>query len=156
MWQRIQTLWWLISIVAMSIFIGQDIILLTSEGSPVADLSLSPLGVHTLLGEEKVIYSNWVGAIIAGVSIALSAVSIFIYKMRTFQLRLSILNALVLVGLILSIAYITYLIQVRSGAVFSGITVWLCLPLVAIIAQTMAARSVLNDEVLIRMSERLR
>lgn len=156
MWQRIQTLWWIISIVAMAIFIGQDIILLASKGKTLADLALSPMGVHELLADGKTLYTNWVGAALAGVSIAMSVICIFIYKMRTFQLRLSVLNSLLLLGLLLSLGYITYLVMTRTGVSFSGITVWLSLPLVSIIAQIMAARAVLKDEVLIRMSERLR
>lgn len=76
--------------------------------------------------------------------------------MRSFQLRLSILNALVLIGVLLCVAYTGYRFVSISGAEFAGIRLWLSLPLIAIIMQVLAALAVLKDETLVRMSNRLR
>lgn len=154
MWQRIQTLWWLIAIVAIALFVSQDFLLYRSAGQMLPDLVQSSTGVETLSGQ--VVYSNYIVAALAGISLIGSLICIFIYKMRTFQLRLSVLNALILVGLMLSIGYTCYRFTTLSGADFAGITLWLSLPLIAIIAQVLATRAVLKDEVLIRMSNRLR
>lgn len=163
MWQRIQTLWWVLSIVAIALFATQDILLYefkahgisllqcvqSSTGISPKSALLDEIGIH-------VSYNNYSVAILSGISIVLSLVSIFIYKMRTFQLRLSILNALVQVGILLAVAYTGYMFTSQAGASFAGITVWLSLPLVGIILQVMAARAVLQDEMLVRMSNRIR
>lgn len=156
MWQRIQTLWWCVSIVALVLFATQDFLLLRLEGQTLISFVQSSTGIRQIGAEGDMIYSNWAVAIISGISVALSLVSIFIYKMRSFQIRLSILNALVLVGLICTVAYVAYYFMSQSGAEFAGITLYLSLPLVGIICQVLAARAVLHDEVLVRMSNRIR
>lgn len=84
----------------------------------------------------------------------ISLTSIFIYKMRAFQIRLSILNALVLLGLVGMIAYLGFNFQSEGASL--GIKAWLALPFISIIFQALAAQGVIKDELIIRMSNRLR
>ncbi len=84
----------------------------------------------------------------------ISLTSIFIYKMRAFQIRLSILNAFVLLGLVGMIAYLGFDFQSTGASL--GIKAWLALPFISIIFQALAAQGVIKDELIIRMSNRLR
>lgn len=155
MWQRIQTLWWLLAIVAMGLFAGNEVLLFTLGGELVPKLALTSCGIEERISGE-VWQSNWLLAILSGLSIVLSVVSIFIYKMRTFQMRLSILNIFVLLGTLGAVVYLAYKTVGVEESISVSITVWLSMPLVAIILQALAARSVLADEMLVRMSNRLR
>lgn len=155
MWQRIQTLWWLLAIVAMVLFASNEVLLFSLSGEVVPKLALTGCGIEERVSGE-LWQSNWLIAILSGVSVVLSLVSIFIYKMRTFQMRLSILNIFVLLGTLGAVAYLAYKTVGIEETISVGITVWLAMPLVAIILQALAARSVLADEMLVRMSNRLR
>lgn len=152
MWQRIQTLWWLLAIVAMALFGTQSILLYTAAGELLPSHALHSYGVQ-MIADGQLVERNYLVAILTGVSIALSVVSIFAYKMRTFQFRLSVLGCIVLLGILCAVAYLAYLVP---EGVSVGITVWLSMPLVALILQLMAIRGVLKDEMLVRMSSRIR
>lgn len=155
MWQRIQTIWWLIAVFALGLFLCSDFLLFSLGSTSVPNLAQSSLGIH-VLGPNTKMYTSYSVAVIAGISLVLSLASIFIYKMRPYQIRLSILNAFLLLGLIGAIAYTGYDFINQSGAKFAGVTAWLSLPFVAIVAQLLAARGVLQDELLVRMSNRIR
>lgn len=156
MWQRIQTVWWILASLIMALFAVQDLLLffVSGQGATVGYV-LTSMGVARI-SDGDVVYSTWAISVLAWTSVALSLVSISIYKMRPFQLRLSILNALILVGLIVYIGYVAYSFYSQVGAVGYGFKVWLALPIITIILQIMAARGVLRDETLVRMSSRLR
>lgn len=152
MWQRVQTLWWLLSIVVISLFATQDILLYTQVGELLPRYALHSYGIVSL-ADGMTMQSILLLAILSGVSIAVSLASVLIYKMRTFQFRLSVLNCIVLLGMLAAVAYLAYLTPDSQSV---GITVWLSMPLVALILQLMAIRAVLKDEMLIRMSNRIR
>lgn len=152
MWQRIQTLWWLLAMLAMGLFSTRAILLYTAAGELLPEYALHSYGVRAL-ADGQTTEANYLVAILSGVSIALSAISILIYKMRTFQFRLSVLNCIVLLASLCAVGYLGYLVP---EGVSVGITVWLSMPLVALILQLMAIRGVLKDEMLVRMSNRIR
>lgn len=159
MWQRIQTVWWILSILAVTLFGLQDILYFRSDlvgGAALFVQTSTGVALKTDLLDTGALYTNWTTAILLGFSVVISLTSIFIYKMRPFQLRLSILNALVLVGALLSVGYTAYRFSSTAGASFSGVSMWLSLPFIAIILQLLAARAVLQDEMLVRMSQRIR
>lgn len=155
MWQRIQTVWWALSLIVMGIFTTQDLLLFNLKGKLEAVAALRSYGVIEI-PTGATIHDSYLLVILAGISIAISLVSIFIYKMRPFQIRLSILNTLILVGLSCAIAYLGYEYAEQFGGASIGIKTWLSLPLVAIVLQLMACRAVIKDEMLVRMSERIR
>lgn len=155
MWQRIQTLWWLVAAVAVALFASTDFLLYSVAGTTLPNLGQNSLGVE-VLSSRDVLYQSYSVAVVAGISVALSLLSIFIYKMRPYQIRLSLLNTLLILGMLGVIAYTSYDFMEQSGAAFAGVTAWLSLPFVGIIAQLLALRGVLHDEMLVRMSNRIR
>lgn len=155
MWQRIQTLWWLLSIIAVALFASQNILLYSFGGEVLPSMALRSYGMVEL-PDGNLVGSSYPLVVLSGLSIVISAVSIAIYKMRTFQLRLSILNALILFGTMCLLAFMAYQDKSSSEGVGLGVTLWTSLPLVGIILQVLAARAVLQDEMLVRMSNRIR
>lgn len=154
MWQRIQTVWWILSILCIALLATQDLVLfgLGSESAPL--YTLRSYGISEI-ATGVTIKSSYLLLILEGISIALSLISIFIYRMRPFQIRLSILNALVLIGLVGAIAFLAFSYQAETSASL-WYKAWLSLPFIAIIFQVLATQAVIKDELLIRMSRRIR
>ena len=152
MWQRIQTVWWILSILCIALFATQDLLLFTPNGESIPSFVLRSYGLVEI-ASDTTIKSSYSLLIIEAISIIIS-LSIFIYKMRAFQIRLSILNAFVLLGLVGMIAYLGF--DFQSAGASLGIKVWLALPFISIIFQALAAQGVIKDELIIRMSNRLR
>ena len=153
MWQRIQTVWWILSILSIALFATQDLLLFTPNGESIPSFVLRSSGLVEI-ASDTTIKSSYSLLIIEVISIIISLTSIFIYKMRAFQIRLSILNAFVLLGLVGMIAYLGF--DFQSAGASLGIKVWLALPFISIIFQALAAQGVIKDELIIRMSNRLR
>ncbi len=153
MWQRIQTVWWILSILSIALFATQDLLLFTPNGESIPSFVLRSSGLVEI-ASDTTIKSSYSLLIIEAISIIISLTSIFIYKMRAFQIRLSILNAFVLLGLVGMIAYLGF--DFQSAGASLGIKVWLALPFISIIFQALAAQGVIKDELIIRMSNRLR
>lgn len=153
MWQRIQTVWWILSILSIALFATQDLLLFTPNGESIPSFVLRSSGLVEI-ASDTTIKSSYSLLIIEAISIIISLTSIFIYKMRAFQIRLSILNAFVLLGLIGMIAYLGF--DFQSAGASLGIKAWLALPFISIIFQALAAQGVIKDELIIRMSNRLR
>ena len=153
MWQRIQTVWWILSILCIALFATQDLLLFTPNGESIPSFVLRSSGLVEI-ASDTTIKSSYSLLIIEAISIIISLTSIFIYKMRAFQIRLSILNAFVLLGLVGMIAYLGF--DFQSAGASLGIKAWLALPFISIIFQALAAQGVIKDELIIRMSNRLR
>lgn len=93
--------------------------------------------------------------IILGVSALLSLVTIFLYKKRLLQLRLSVINLFLMLGSVALMAYYLFhfhqsepgLIQYDFGFVF---------PVIAFILTILAFRAIKKDELLIRSADRIR
>lgn len=157
MWQRIQTLWLLLACIAMAIFAGQDLLVLSvssSNGLSEA-ITLSPWRVVDLSG--SVVREGWALGAVAILSALLSSVSIFLYKHRSLQRRLTILNLLLIINLMLYLGFVAWdLHSSMPQGVELGIRFALSLPLVSLILLYLALRGIIHDEVLLRMADRLR
>jgi uncharacterized membrane protein (UPF0182 family) len=85
------------------------------------------------------------------ITTAIALVSIFLYKKRVIQMRLTLLNAIILIGYQ---AWIVYLFIVRpEGSAFTTPAVF---PIVAAILSWMAFRYIARDEAMVRAADRLR
>ncbi len=153
MWQRIQTVWWLLALVLMAVMPWQDLFIFTKEAESLV-LNASNFSEGFLLEGLSLILWNTVLPL-SMLSALISLVSIFIYKKRILQMRLSTLNSLLLLALIGVLSYIAY--EHCATLVYDfGFTFYLSFPLVSFIAQLLARRGVVKDETLIRVSQRLR
>ena len=80
--------------------------------------------------------------------------TIFLYKNRMLQIRMSIFNSLLLVGYY--IAFFAFYFALKNDENLFRIGWAICLPLVSIILNILAIRSIGRDEVMVKAADRLR
>lgn len=117
---------------------------------------LSGMGFQTADG--LIVEHTWL-LFALGVVIALASfVTIFLYKRRVLQMRITIFNLVLKVGYVAVVVLNLYRFSEAMLPIESqySVTPWLALPLVAAISDYLAHRGILADETVIRMMDRLR
>lgn len=147
--QRIQTIYLLLVvgllIASMCLPVGYFI---GAEGLPA---TFKPLGVE--LG--GVFNSTWgmFGILLLSAIIALA--TIFLFRNRILQIRMTVFNSILLVGYYLT--FLAFLFVLKGDMQASYQLAWtLCLPLVSIILNVLAIRAIGRDEVMVKAVDRLR
>lgn len=97
----------------------------------------------------------WVLGSLSALSATMSFLAIFMFKKRKVQIRICLINALLLVGFYLLFAGFTY-IAAGSLKTGFGLRFGLTLPLIAIILDLLAIRAIRKDEALVRSLDRIR
>ena len=144
--QRIQTVYLLVVAILAVVMISLPV------GSFVTpDYHMSELTNLALVSEEGVSdYAPWA---LQTVSAILALVTIFLYKKRMLQIRLTLFNMLVLVGYYVTL--VIFVLNLKGDASF--VPSWtVCLPLISIILSWLAIRAIGKDEMLVKAYERLR
>lgn len=150
MWQRIQTIWLLLAFIIMAVFLFLPIgLFATPQGTWVMyNIRTEPLIEGTNL-------SNWGLFALALIISLLSLAIVFFYKRRKLQMRLVMLNMLLTIGY-----FIYYIVEIvmrtKELTASYGFKFAIALPIVTFILLTMARRDIHKDEILVRMSNRLR
>ncbi|MDO4673305.1 MAG: DUF4293 domain-containing protein [Porphyromonadaceae bacterium] len=150
MWQRIQTLWLLLAGVAMTLLLF----------FPMGMGSASDGGYEFLtIGARKIgggiTDPTWGLFFVDLLSVLLSFVTIFLYKKRVLQIRLSVVNALVIVGMLIYYAMLTYnFLSVHNLSY--GFKFWFAMPIISIVFLYLAIRNIGADEAKVRALDRLR
>lgn len=151
MWQRIQTVWLVLAFVAMIALLFLPIgIFATPQGNWIMyNWSTRPLiGVGTVM-------NHWGLFVLALIIALLSLYIVFLYKKRKLQMRLTMLGMLLTVGYL--VYYTVEAVKLANGLQASyGFKFALALPIITIILLFMARRAIRKDEILVRMSNRLR
>lgn len=140
--QRIQTVWLLLAALVMACIFY----------FPVYQFSATPAQPPMTIGND------FVGIILAGISIVLSLVTIFRFKNRKSQSGLTWLNILVTIGLQAWLFFkITNFRSDPANSILQGYY-WIgtFLPLVTIILLFMAKSGIRKDEKLVKSLDRLR
>ena len=145
--QRIQT-------VYLLIVTG---LLITAMCMPIGYF-IDTMGEHPFkaLGLEihDTFQSTWGLFGILMLSAIVAVATIFLYKNRMLQIRMTIFNSLLLVGYY--IAFIAFYFALKNDANMFRIGWALCLPLVSIILNILAVRAIGRDEVMVKAADRLR
>lgn len=151
--QRIQTLYLFISFILMLVLFFFPLAgILSSEGQLY---TFQFDGLHYI--DHQTVYIQTIPPIILlSVIVAVNFVTIFLYKRRILQMRLSFINMLLMLGYIgLSYFYITdFSNQLQAEAVNYKIVD--AFPLVSAIFTYLAIRAIGKDEALIRSIDRIR
>ncbi len=150
MLQRIQTIYLLLACSAM--FIASA----TSLGSFLYNgdrMVVEAVGVY-INGELS--HFTWGLVGLGVVSALLSFVSIFFFKKRKLQIRLSIFNIVLMVSFYLYFGYLIYQASLTGHLQFVRIGVGMGMPSFAIIFVALAIRKISADEALVRSLDRLR
>lgn len=147
--QRIQTIYLLVvsilMIVCMCTSVG-SIISADNEISAFTNLSIT-------MGDGTKDYAPWALFVILLLVAALSFGTIFMFKKRMLQIRLTIFSIVMLIGYYLTLA--AFIFMLADNASFTPS--WtICLPFVAIVLNWLAIRAIGADEALVKAYDRLR
>ena len=147
--QRIQSVYLLavtiLMIICMCSPVG-SIIANTQEISEFGNLCIT-------LPDGTKDYATWALFTILLVASIFSFGTIFLFKKRMLQIRLTIFNSILLIGYYLTL--IAYIFMLAEDTTFSAS--WtICLPFVAIILNWLAIRGIGADEALVKAYDRLR
>ncbi len=155
MWQRMQTIFLVIAVVAMlaSIFIPLWVY------HPGSDASHELYALHYTVKEHGVantIYFPYsITAIMAIASATLALISIGKYKNRLLQRKLGALNSLFIAATV-GCAYYFVNQLIKSHVEPGQLSIGFYIPLLAILSNLLANRFIMKDEKLVRDSDRLR
>ena len=147
--QRIQSVYLLVVTILMIICMCNpvgSIIASTNEISEFGNLCIT-------LPEGTKDYAPWALFAILMVVAILSFVTIFLFKKRMLQIRLTIFSSIMLIGYYL--ALVALALMLAEGTSFTPS--WtICLPFVAIVLNWLAIRGIGADEALVKAYDRLR
>lgn len=147
--QRIQTVY-LLGVVGLLV-VGMCLPLGYFTGAGAAACTFTPLGIRA----GDLFHSSWglFGILLLSSIVALA--TIFLYKHRMLQIRMTIFNSLLLAGFY--VAFIAFFLVLEREPEVSFRIHWaLCLPLAGVILNVLAIRAIGRDEVLVRAAGRLR
>ena len=145
--QRIQTLYLLVSAILLALLFALPIAEIAKDG---AIYLFNYAGISQ---NGTPLKSGFVISFLVGIIVLLQMVTIWSYTNRTRQIRMTICSIFLLVGLLGAFSFFTYYsfngaqISFKLGAIF---------PLIAIVLDYLAIRSIKKDVALIRSIDRIR
>lgn len=147
--QRIQTLYLLVVAALMAVTLFAPLAWFGIDGE---QLTLYAFALESSAG-EMVRPPIWTGLLLS-LACALPVVVIFLYKRRMLQLRLCVVEMVLLVGsaVMLVVAYFWG----HAETEFQGVKPAMILPVIALIFAWLAARAIFRDELLVRSLNRVR
>ena len=147
--QRIQSVYLLVVTILMVICMCSPIGSIITNANEISELG----NLCITFPDGTKDYSTWALFVILLVVAALSFVTIFLFKKRMLQIRLTIFSSVVLIGYYL--ALVAYLFMLAEDTTFSAS--WtICLPFAALILNWLAIRGIGADEALVKAYDRLR
>lgn len=150
--QRIQTLFLLLALICMSVFYFVPFGGL--EQQTEAGITDVPMGLYGVdFGEEH--YSTLPLLILLSFVVLLLIVTIFMYRHRVLQIRISIFNAILALGCSGLAFFFLYQASEKFATNYST-SILVVLPIVAAIFIALAIRCIAKDEALIRSIDRIR
>ena len=147
--QRIQTIYLFLVTVCMVVMMALPV------GNFIgADMNVTELTNFSVIGSEGVLnHQPWALLAILLLVAVLSFVTIFLFKKRMLQIRLSLFSIVLLVGYYISLGVFVYLLKGDSSFSLS----WtVCLPFASIVFEWLAIRGIGKDEMLVKAYDRLR
>ena len=150
MLQRIQSVYLILAAAAMLISVTLP---LASFYFNTEEVLFEAMGIY-LNGELT--DSTW-GLFVIGLMSSIAAlITIFLYKNRILQIRLSIFNIVLMIGFYLYLGFIMYKVYPVENLEFSKVGFGAIMPIVSIMLTILAIRKIGADEALIRSLNRLR
>lgn len=145
----------------------QSIFLLLASGAMLV-ASAAPLATFLFNGDRVVfeamgIYLNgnlsdstWGLFAVGAISSILALLTVFLYKNRMLQIRLSIFNIVLMIGFYLYFGFIIFKLHPVESLQFQKVGVGIIMPIIAVILTVLAIRKIGADEALVRSLDRLR
>lgn len=101
------------------------------------------------------VYSPWALFVLLVLVAFISSASIFLFKHRMLQARLSVFSSLVLVGYYIVFGIFVYVFKSRYAVDFT-LSWTAAFPVVGLVLDYMAFRNIMKDELIVRSLDRLR
>ena len=154
MWQRIQTLFLALIIVSMVGLLLLPIWVSQPDSANEHQLYAFHYTEKSIDGNKTQYIPYCITAVLAIAAATVSAISIKSYKNRPLQMRLGLLNSLLMLGVMVSVVvFVTDLASTHTEAQY-GLGFWLIASGVA--CNFVANRFIRRDEQLVKDSDRLR
>jgi hypothetical protein len=153
MLQRVQTVFLLASLLLTGALLFVPLAeIISSEG----DLYLFDInGVRLMDANAEVIFKGWPVLVLAVICILLFIVTIFSYKKRVLQMRISTINIFLSLGLSGVIYYFAW----HGARILEGsysLKTGFILPIISVVLIYLAIRAIARDEALVRSVDRIR
>lgn len=153
MLQRIQSVFLLLTAVVTALMFFMPVALLVVPNAPAYEFYTTK--VLEIGSISSFITWNWMSLILNILITALAFITIFLYKKRFLQLRLCIVNIILMLGMIvlmwLQVSHMTHELEAESQLRLS-----FCFPLVGIILTWLALRGIIKDIALLKSYDRIR
>lgn len=150
--QRIQTLYLLIVtgllIAAMCLPVGQFV---AADG--VTEYVFKPLGVTIPDGAFQ---STWGLFCILFLSTVIAFCTIFLFRNRMLQVRMTIFNSILLIGYYAAFFVFMFMLKDDLEVLTFQYGLALCLPAISIILNYLSFRAIYRDEIMVKAADRLR
>lgn len=147
--QRIQSVYLLIVTILMVICLCNPVGTIISENKEISEFG----NLFISLPDGTKDYAPWALFVILLLVAILAFGTIFLFKKRMLQIRITIFSTILLIGYYLT--FIAYIFMLAENTTFSAS--WsVCLPLVGIILNWLAIRGIGADEALVKAYDRLR
>jgi hypothetical protein len=151
--QRIQTVFLIIATILLAFVVFMPV----AQIIGTADDAVYELGFKGLIGTDGTFpeFSSIPMSILIALSVGLCIISIFLFKKRMLQIRLCVVNIVLLLGLE---GLMFYYVRAAQSAIdgTASFTLIFIFPLIAAILVYLALRAIARDEALVRSLDRLR
>ena len=148
--QRIQTIFWLMGAISIALLFVAPIANLTGS----MDLEFWLNGFYSS-GSEEYVRPTWVLGVLASIIILISLLTISLFKKRELQMRLTIFNTILIVGLI-GLGVFFALNAANDFDCTLKTEYYSVMPLVAIIFNLLAWRGTRKDYLMLKAVDRIR
>lgn len=150
MLQRIQTIYLLLVAACMVLASVLPLATLTFNGQPV---TFEAMGFYQ---NGEIIFATWGLFALGAISAILALITVFLYKKRMLQIRLTIMNMVIMIGFYAFFLFLIFMRNPDANITFEKIAIGLIMPLIALIFGWLAIRKIGADEALVRSLNRLR
>ena len=153
--QRIQTVYLLI---VAGLFIALMFLPLAILQSGNTLYSFDASGLNTIAEPSELVFPTWSLMALAAIIALVSLVVIFLYKKRILQIRICSFNTIVILGFCALFGF--YLWQFGKSPDLQemkiNMRIWAAFPIISVVLNYLAIRSIGADEAVVRSLERLR
>ncbi len=150
MLQRIQSVFLLLASALMLVAVVTPLARFYHAGHPIV---FEAMGMYQ---DGEMLSSTWGLFAVGALSSLLALITIFLYKTRIMQIRITVFNIIVMLGFYAYFAFLAFKINPEAGLTFHKAGIGVIMPAIAIIFSYLAIRKIGADEVLVRSLDRLR
>ena len=150
--QRIQSVYLLVVGILLAICLSSSIGTIVTADNQLA--TITNLAVRDAEGGAD--YSPWALCVLLWISMLLAFGTIFLYRKRMLQIRLTAFSSILLIGYYLTLVAFIVMSIPSEGNYSYSIDFTVCLPFVALVLNWLAIRAIGKDEMLVKAYDRLR